>query len=125
MNFKVFFNQIAISLKKMVTGCGLLLSCCSAFALSVPFQNISLGAYATLYADYSIGTHGLIFCYSNTTQNVRELRWTYQGKQYSSVIPQSLKNNPIYDGRSADANGTLSIQNQTNGTLSFSCQFGF
>ena len=91
---------------------------------TVPFQNLVLPPNCTVHANYSFGQNSIIFCYENSLQNVGGISWTYKGVcTAQQVIPIFLKTQSNIQGSFADANGSLSIQNNLSVPMTLSCQF--
>ncbi|MBA3660389.1 MAG: hypothetical protein H0W64_01545 [Gammaproteobacteria bacterium] len=91
----------------------------------VPFQNFTLNPKATIQAAYTIGQHGLIFCFLNNTMTGGIITWPYQGARGLSSLPIYLKTQPRFEGSFADNSGIITITNNQSKAMVISCLFGF
>lgn len=93
--------------------------------LSVPFSNIVLGANKSISASYSFGQYPMIFCFTNNMSSVSTLVWPFRGRMYSGQMPVTLITNGNYQGQFADANGTVTVQNNQSSPMVVSCNYAF
>lgn len=74
---------------------------------------------------YSFGSHLIIFCYDNTLRDVAKITWPYKGVLQNSHLPVFLKTKASIEGKDADPNGVITIENTEKEKLIVSCEFGF